>query len=81
LSQRVGVADNCLAPAPCAYPYPFLGIVDDNLWLCSQLGCVRTNRVESSPIQPNQIHKDTTVTLWLTMATAAVHTHQQSRES
>ena len=43
-SQRVGVqcrysgvADDCLEPAPCAYSYCFLGVVDDNLWLCTQL--------------------------------------------
>jgi len=72
-SQRVGVqyrhsgvADNCLVPAPCAYSYSFLGVVGDNLWLCSQLGCVHTNRVEVSPIQSSQTHKDTAVTLWLT---------------
>ena len=30
------------------------------------LGCVHTNRVESSPIQSSQTHKDAAVTLWLT---------------
>jgi len=32
----------------------------------SLLGCVHTNRVESSPIQSSQTHKDAVVTLWLT---------------
>ena len=31
------------------------------------LGCVHTNRVESSPIQSSQTHKDAAVTLWLTL--------------
>ena len=43
------------------------------------LGCVHTNRVESSPIQSSQTHKDAAGPLWLTMAAAAVRTHQQSR--
>jgi len=30
------------------------------------LGCVHTNRFESSPIQSGQTHKDAAVTLWLT---------------
>jgi hypothetical protein len=29
------------------------------------LGCVHTNRVESSPIQSSQIHEDSAETLWL----------------
>jgi len=32
-----------------------------------------------SPIQSSQSHKDSAVTLWLTMAAAAVRTHRQSR--
>ena len=43
------------------------------------LGCVDTNRIESSPIQSSQTHKDLAVTLWLTMAAAAVRTQQQRR--
>ena len=31
-----------------------------------ELGCVHTNRVESSPIQSSQTNKDAAVTLWLT---------------
>ena len=31
-----------------------------------QLGCVHTNRVELTPIQSSQTHKDAAVTLWLT---------------
>jgi len=32
-----------------------------------------------SPIQSSQSHRDAAVTLWLTMAAAAVRTHRQSR--
>jgi len=38
-----------------------------NLFLyLGHLGCVRTSRVESSPIQSSQTHKDAAVTLWFT---------------
>ena len=46
--------------------------------ILSVLGCVHTNRVGSSPIQCSQTHKDAAVTGLLTMAAAAVRTHQQS---
>jgi hypothetical protein len=36
-------------------------------FLCTAyLGCEHTSRVESSPIQSSQNHKDQAVTLWLT---------------
>ena len=44
-----------------------------------ELGCVRTNRVESSPIQSSQTQKDAAFCGLLTMAVEAVRTHQQSR--
>jgi hypothetical protein len=43
----------------------------------TRLGRVHTNRLESSPIQSSQTHKDAEMTLWLTAAAAAVRTHQQ----
>jgi hypothetical protein len=36
------------------------------LRIISALGCVHTDRVESSPIHSGQTHKDAAVTLWLT---------------
>ena len=35
-------------------------------WTDVDIGCIHTNRVESSPIQSSQTHKDVAVTLWLT---------------
>ena len=35
-------------------------------WLVYNKGCVHTNRVESSPIQSSQTHKDAAGPLWLT---------------
>jgi len=52
------------------------------------LGCVHTNRFESSPVQSSQTHKDAAVTLWLTfnghrgsVYTPAESSRVQSHES
>jgi hypothetical protein len=87
-SQRVGVqyrhsgvADNCLAPTPCAYSYSFLGVVDDNLIVLTVRVRTHSSAVESSPIQSSQTYKDTAVTLWLTYngRHGSVYTPAESR--
>ena len=51
--------------------HPSLNLVLPNItcrsmYAFTHIGCVHTNRVESSPIQSSQTHKDAVVTPWLT---------------